>query len=212
MPPAPAGRRPFGEGETVTVSSEHLPYPDRAREVTSLTLAATLPAVSRARQFTRFALSPWGLGALAEDAELVASELVTNAVQASGAADPLDSRGDAPGPPATVRVRVLAYQAGVVVEVWDRAPGSPARRDAATGGESGRGLVIVAALSRDWGFSRTADGDKVVWAELAVPAELLTPARLPRRARGQAAGAGPAAGLIRDPALLRRVLQGLLNL
>ncbi len=107
---------------------------------------------------------------------------------------------------------MLTYQAGVVVEVWDRAPGSPVRRDAATGEESGRGLVIVDALCRDWGFFRTADGDKVVWAELAVPAEPLTPATLPRRARGRAAGAGPAAGLIRDPALLRRVHQGLLDL
>ncbi|HEY6498802.1 MAG TPA: ATP-binding protein [Streptosporangiaceae bacterium] len=196
----------------MTVPSEQLPYPDRAREVTSLTVAATLAAVSRARQFTRFALSPWGLGPLAEDAELVASELVTNAVQASGAADPPRSRGDAPGLPAMVRVRVLAYQKGVVVEVWDRAPGSPGRRDAATGEESGRGLMIVAALCRDWGFFRTADGDKVVWAELAIPAEPLTPATLPRRARGQAATTGPAAGLIRDPALLRRVHQGLLNL
>ena len=46
----------------MTVSSDELPYPDRAREVTSLTLAATLAAVSRVRQFTRFALSPGGWG------------------------------------------------------------------------------------------------------------------------------------------------------
>jgi anti-sigma regulatory factor (Ser/Thr protein kinase) len=56
--------------------------------MTSLTLAATLTAVSRARQFALFTLKRWGLAALAEDAQLVVSELVTNAVQASGAADP----------------------------------------------------------------------------------------------------------------------------
>jgi anti-sigma regulatory factor (Ser/Thr protein kinase) len=196
----------------VTARSDELWYPDRAQEVTSLTLAAAPAAVSRARQFARFALSARGLAVLAEDTELVVSELVTNAVQACAAADSLDRAGGDRGPEATVRVRVLAYQAGVLIEVWDAGPGSPARRDAFPGEESGRGLMIVTALCRDWGSHRTPDGDKVVWAELAVPAELLTPARLPRRARGQAVGAGPAAGLIRDPALLRRVHQGLLNL
>ena len=196
----------------MTVSSEQLPYPDRAREVTSLTLAATLAAVSRARQFTRFALSPRGLGVLANDAELVVSELVTNAVQVSGAADPPDARGGDPGPPATVRVRVLAYQAGVIVEVWDRDPGSPVRREEASVQEGGRGLVIVDALCRDWGFFHTADGDKVVWAELVIPAEPPVAAGLPRRERGTRITAAPRVGLISDPALLRRVHQALKNL
>jgi anti-sigma regulatory factor (Ser/Thr protein kinase) len=196
----------------VTASGDELRYPDRAQEVTSLTLAATPAAVGRARQFARFALSARGLGALAEDTELVVSELVTNAVQASGAADPPDAGVGDPGPLATIQVRVLAYQAGVVVEVWDADPESPSRRDAVPGAEGGRGLVIVAALCREWGYFHTADGDKVVWADLAVPAELLTPTGLPRRAPGHAAVAGPGAGLIHDPALLRRVHQALRNL
>jgi anti-sigma regulatory factor (Ser/Thr protein kinase) len=191
---------------------DELPYPDRAQEVTSLTLAATPAAVSRARQFTRFTLSQRGLATLAEDTELVVSELVTNAVQASGTAEPPEAGADGLGPAATIRVRVLAYQTGVIVEVWDAGPGSPARRDAAPGAEGGRGLMIVAALCRDWGYSRTADGDKVVWADLAIPAELLTPAGLPRRAPGHVPAAGPAPGLARDPALLRRVHRALRNL
>jgi anti-sigma regulatory factor (Ser/Thr protein kinase) len=196
----------------VTAPSDELPYPDRAQEVTSLTLVAAPAAVSRARQLARFALSAQGLGALAEDTELVVSELVTNAVRASETVDPPKAGAGAPGLLATIRVRVLAYQAGVVVEVWDSDPGSPVRRDAVLGAEGGRGLVIVAALCRDWGYFHTADGDKVVWADLPIPAELLTPAGLPRRARVQAAAAGPGAGLIRDQALLRRVHQALRNL
>jgi anti-sigma regulatory factor (Ser/Thr protein kinase) len=191
---------------------DELPYPDRAQEVTSLTLAATPVAVSRARQFTRFALSQRGLAALAEDAELVVSELVTNAVQASETAEPPEAGADGLGPVATIRVRVLAYQAGIIVEVWDADPGSPAPRDAVPDAEGGRGLMIVTALCREWGYFHTADGDKVVWADLVMPAELLTPAGLPRRAPGHAAATRPAPGLIRDPALLRRVHQALQNL
>jgi anti-sigma regulatory factor (Ser/Thr protein kinase) len=196
----------------VTAPGDELPYPDRAQEVTSLTLAATPAAVSRARQLTRFALSAQGLGVLAEDTELVVSELVTNAVQAGETAGPPEAGSGGLGPMATIQVRVLAYQAGIVIEVWDSGPGSPVRRDAVMGEEGGRGLVIVAALCREWGYFHTADGDKVVWADLAIPAELLTPAGLPRRAPGHAAATGPAPGLIRDPALLHRVREALRNL
>ena len=72
----------------------------------------------------RLALNRWGLAALAEDAELVVSELVTNAVQASGVTDPEAAWGDL-GSPATIQVRVLMYQAGIVIEVWDRAREDP---------------------------------------------------------------------------------------
>jgi hypothetical protein len=66
---------------------------------------------------------------------------------------------------------------------------------------------------QDVGFAaRTADGDKVVWADLAVPAKPLTPAGLPRRVREHAASAAPGAGLVRDPALPRRVHRALRNL
>lgn len=177
-----------------------------------LSPSATLPAVSHARQFARFTLSRWGLAALAGDAELVVSELVTNAVQASRAADPLEAMSSDPGPLAVVRVRVLMYQASVVMEVWDGDRGSPVRHDAAFDEQGGRGLMIVTALCKEWDYFPAADGGKVVWAELAVRADLLTPAGLPRRAHDKAAAAGPGAGVIREPALLRRVHQGLRNL
>lgn len=195
----------------IAPSDEHS-YPDRAQGMMSLTLTATLPAVSHARQFARFTLSRWGLAALAGDAELVVSELVTNAVQASRAADPLEAMSSDPGPLAVIRVRVLMYQASVVMEVWDGDRGSPVRHDAAFDEQGGRGLMIVTALCKEWDYFPAADGGKVVWAELAVPADLLTPAGLPRRAHDKAAAAGPGAGVIREPALLRRVHQGLRNL
>lgn len=195
----------------MTAPSAELPYPDRAQGMASLTLAATTAAVSCGRRFVRLALDRWGLAALAGDAALVASELVTNAVQAGGLTDPGAARGD-PGTLATIQVRVLMYQAAIVIEVRDRDPGAPVRQHAGSDEEGGRGLMIVTALCREWDYFYAADGGKVVWAELAVPAELLTPAGLPRRAHGQPPAARPGAGLIRDPALLRRVHQGLRNL
>jgi anti-sigma regulatory factor (Ser/Thr protein kinase) len=179
--------------------------------MTSLTLAAGPAAVSRSRPLVRLALTRWGLGPLAEDAGLVVSELATNAVQATGVSEAGDAN-DERRAAVVIRVRVLLYQASIVIEVWDGHPGPPVRHDAASDEEGGRGLMIVTALCREWDYFHTADGGKVVWAELAVPAELLTPAGLPRRVHGHDAGAGPAAGLIRDPALLRRVHQGLRNL
>ena len=195
----------------MTAPSDELPYPERAQGVTFLTLAATPAAAGCARQLVRLTLSRWGLAALAGDAELVVSELVTNAVQATGITDPDVARGD-PGGLATIQVRVLMYQVAIVIEVWDRDPGAPAGHEAASDEEGGRGLMIVTALSTEWDYFYAARGGKVVWAELAVPADLLTPAGLPRRAHGTAAAAQPGAGLIRDPALLRRVRQGLLDL
>jgi anti-sigma regulatory factor (Ser/Thr protein kinase) len=89
-------------------------------------------AIGRARQLVRFALSQWGLAALADDAELVASELMTNAVQATGATStqaPPDDLGTA-----TVQVRVLMYPASIIIEVWTatRARRSGRRRPSTT--------------------------------------------------------------------------------
>jgi anti-sigma regulatory factor (Ser/Thr protein kinase) len=184
----------------VSIPRDELAYLDRAQGMTSLTLAATPAAIGRARQLVRFALTQWGLAALADDAELVASELMTNAVEATGGAGSTQAARDGFGAAATVQVRVLMYPASIIIEVWDRDPGTPHRHEAATGDEGGRGLMIVAALCTQWDFAGAADGGKVVWAELAIPAEILTSAGLPRRERGAPVTATNHAGLIHDPA------------
>ena len=173
--------------------------------MTFLTLAATPTAVRYSRQFVRLALKRWGLAALAEDAELVVSELVTNAVQASGVTDPEAAWGDL-GRLATIQVRVLMYQAGIVIEVWDRDPGAPAGHDAASDEEGGRGLMIVTALCKEWDYLCAARGGKVVWAELRC-----------RACRARTGGTPPVAArnradFLRDPGLLRRVHRGLKDL
>jgi anti-sigma regulatory factor (Ser/Thr protein kinase) len=198
-------------GAIVSIPRDELADLARAQGVTSLTLAAAPAAIGRARHLVRFALTGWGLAALADDAELVASELMTNAVQATGATGTRVTP-DGFGAAATVQVRVLMYQASIIIEVWDRDPGTPHPQDAAPGDEGGRGLMIVAALCTQWDFSAAADGGKVVWAELAIPAGLPPSASLPRRERGTPVPATTRAGLVNDPALLRRVHQTLKDL
>jgi anti-sigma regulatory factor (Ser/Thr protein kinase) len=96
----------------------------------------------------------WGLPHLAETAELLVSELVTNAVQAS-ARLPLTE-------PAVIRLWLASDGLSVVIHVWDASDEMPARRDAGLDEDSGRGLMLVEALGKEWGAYGRAGG-KVVW-------------------------------------------------
>jgi anti-sigma regulatory factor (Ser/Thr protein kinase) len=94
---------------------------------------------------------------LAGEAEMICSELVTNAVQATWKLPEARSVG----------LRLLANAERVVVEVWDCHPGVPFQRVAVNEAESGRGLAIVAELSDRWGLRRVSPHLKAVWAELS---------------------------------------------
>jgi anti-sigma regulatory factor (Ser/Thr protein kinase) len=128
---------------------------------TYLALAALPSAVPCARGHVRSVALEWGLADLAETAELLASELVTNSVQASG-------RLRTTGTP-VVRVWLTSDRESLVIHVWDASAAMPLRQEAGPGDDSGRGLTIIDALSADWGCYQEADG-KVVWA-------MITPAR-----------------------------------
>jgi anti-sigma regulatory factor (Ser/Thr protein kinase) len=110
--------------------------------------------VPRARRHARHVLDLWGLGAIALDAELALSELLTNAVRESAM---LPSQ---PG----VRVRLLADPGQLMVEVHDRAPGRPLRMAPAWDEPGGRGLATVEALARRWDWTRHGD-IKIVWCD-----------------------------------------------
>jgi serine/threonine-protein kinase RsbW len=87
-----------------------------------------------------------------DDAALVLSELVGNAVRhATGS---------------TMEVRLRRTGDVLRIAVHDRSPAHPAPRDAAADDESGRGMLIIDALSSRWGWEPRADG-KVVWADVA---------------------------------------------
>ncbi|NUU21381.1 MAG: SpoIIE family protein phosphatase, partial [Streptomycetaceae bacterium] len=105
--------------------------------------------VSRARDMAAERLAQWGMDELAFTAELVVSELVTNAIRYGGG-------------PLTLRL----IRGGVLVcEVSDPSNTQPRLRRAKTTDEGGRGLFLVAQLSSRWG-SRYQQSGKTIWAEL----------------------------------------------
>lgn len=118
--------------------------------------AGSARSPSAAREFVKSALGEVlgrpGPDALCEDLELIASELVTNAVRAGS-----ESIGVA-----------LALEGNrVVIRVSDDASGWPEPRDADIYDTGGRGLPLVSAISSSWGVRLSPTG-KVVWAELPV--------------------------------------------
>jgi anti-sigma regulatory factor (Ser/Thr protein kinase) len=121
-----------------------------------LELGALLSAVPCARLHTRQLLWEWQLTGLEDDAELLASELVTNAVQITQA----DGRGT------PVRLWLLADRAQLLMLVWDASPLPPVRMNTSDDAENGRGLLLVETLSTRWGFFAHHSGGKVTWAVL----------------------------------------------
>lgn len=122
-----------------------------------LELAALDTAPGCARDHARAVLWEWGLGAAGDEAALVVSEIVTNAV--------LSTR--AHRHPAPVLMWMLSDRARVLFLVWDATMPAPVLGDATPEAEHGRGLTIVEALSSCWGWYRLGDerpGGKVVWA------------------------------------------------
>jgi anti-sigma regulatory factor (Ser/Thr protein kinase) len=132
---------------------------------THLELAALPTAVPCARQHVRSVAHEWGLPELADTAELLASELVTNAVQAS---ERLKTRADLAAIP-VVRIWLASDRTSLAIHVWDGSSEHPVQHQAGPDEEHGRGLMLVEALGKDWGSCRTADG-KVVWVLVCVDA------------------------------------------
>jgi anti-sigma regulatory factor (Ser/Thr protein kinase) len=90
-----------------------------------------------------------------DDARLVVTELVTNAVHAG-------SR--------TLSVVLQAHRRELRIEVTDDGAGWPERRTLTSSDSHGRGLFLVDALSDDWGVTNAGSG-KSVWAILTMPAD-----------------------------------------
>jgi hypothetical protein len=128
-----------------------------------------LPASARsARLHTTSILRQWRLGGLADTAELLVSEIVTNAVRAS---TPVvrQRRGTGQAPRAQLlRLRLTSDSRSVLIQVWDSDHHGPVRKDAGPDAEAGRGLLLIEALSAQWGwYAPDGPGGKIVWAVCA---------------------------------------------
>jgi anti-sigma regulatory factor (Ser/Thr protein kinase) len=140
--------------------------------------APKLTAARRARSLIKRPLRDWGLTELTPLAELVVSELVTNAVRYAQS---------------KISLR-LVFEGGLFCEVIDDSAALPRLRQATDDDERGRGLQVVSQLAQRWGARRAGAG-KVVWCELAVPASEVTAGAGSEPAAGTepAAGSEPAA-------------------
>jgi serine/threonine-protein kinase RsbW len=129
-------------------------------------IAFMLPSIPESVPIARFhiraALGFHQLDGYADDAAIITSELVTNAIQHAC----VDGTG-------TVRVTLLRVRdpEAVTVVVADCSREGPVTRAVSDGGERGRGLRIVDELSDCWGW-HPEDGGKTVYAVLAKQAGL----------------------------------------
>ena len=119
-------------------------------DAVSTTLPADSASAGAARRFVTSTLACWHADQLIEAAELLTSELVTNAVLHAGSA---------------VQLRLAPTVDGIRCEVFDCGPGSPRMRCAAPEDLNGRGLQLVDLMSQAWGVA-LAPGGKTVWFEL----------------------------------------------
>ncbi|MFF6999608.1 SpoIIE family protein phosphatase [Streptomyces sp. NPDC008313] len=158
--PRPTGDRLLPEQQG---PAGHAPHVETGSSVITARAAASFEPVGRsvatARSFVRDTLQGWGCADIVDDAVVLTSELVTNAVVHAGTA---------------ADVTCLRTDYGVRIEVADRYPerevplqgasvdmGSPDR-------EGGRGLQLCAALARRWGVEYTP-AHKQVWFQLDLP-------------------------------------------
>ncbi|MEU4086230.1 ATP-binding protein [Streptomyces aureus] len=116
-------------------------------------LPQDLTSPGRARRLATAQLGDWGLEGLADPAELLVSELVTNALR--------HTRGP-------LRLNLCVRESSLRCEVEDTDPTCPVRRDADPDAEGGRGTVLLDLLAGAWGSTQVPTG-KTIWFEISIP-------------------------------------------
>ncbi|MEU4253102.1 ATP-binding protein [Amycolatopsis sp. NPDC026612] len=107
---------------------------------------------ARARGFVRGVCAEWMVPELAEDAELVATELVENALRHTDSAP---------------RLQLELRRGTLAVEVSDESERPAMLRERLNPADAGLGLRMVTKVAKIWGSSRSGSGGKTVWALLS---------------------------------------------
>ena len=111
-------------------------------------------AAAEARAQVRVAIRDWKIPVDPDIAILLASDLITNAIMH--------------GAGATITVAIRCSRGHLRIDVYDQSRSRPPGMDLPAGTDTGRGLVLVAALSTEWGSFRTPAG-KAMYFTLAFP-------------------------------------------
>ncbi|MGW0753814.1 SpoIIE family protein phosphatase [Streptomyces sp. NPDC002587] len=136
--------------DDVTLLLARLPAGPLATATTDL--PAVPSAVPEARAFVGKVLTSWGINHRADDAQLLTSEVLTNAVR------------HAEGP---LHLHLRRHTTELAIEISDRSPQLPQPRLEDVENESGRGLLLVDALAGTWGVRPTEEG-KTTWFTLSL--------------------------------------------
>ena len=144
-----------------------------AGALTELLTSPTGPSTGPPSRHTPYAEPPDRLSELIGDAQLIATELIANAVHAGCQRLRLSlsyhSNADPGTGPRTGHGQVPGL-GELVIDVYDDAPGHPTQRQVGPQDTHGRGLSLIAALTRDWGVEHPSpEPGKHVWAALPIP-------------------------------------------
>lgn len=110
-------------------------------------------AAEQARRLTKLVLADWGILEILDEALIIAAELVTNAAKL----------GD------VFHFSLSQRNGTALIEVTDSSEALPDRQPNSLDRVDGRGLLLVAACSNDWGWRLEEQGGKTVWAIAGVP-------------------------------------------
>jgi len=130
-------------------------------------LPAMAASVATARMYIRHLMEKWNRMAVVDEAELVVSEIVTNAIKAATLLHPKASYPELYDKLEVVRLTVWLLRDEVLIEVWDRSDKKPKRQEVSLDEEGGRGLFLVESVCTAWGTRPEPSGGKVVWARIA---------------------------------------------
>jgi anti-sigma regulatory factor (Ser/Thr protein kinase) len=146
------------------MSASVLPAPNWVRRQMASRQPDLGLAAKAAREFSAQTLRGWGLRVLADDAAVIVSELVSNAIRHG-----VGGRNASGVAYERIELIMWRWSGQIICAVTDPGTGTPALANPDPLAEQGRGLHVVEALSATWGWTRLGDCRKAVWAALPAP-------------------------------------------